>query len=100
MRSTLINRNSNFDDVREQLTGAWSSRVVRGITVITTPMFTVITGTMQAGSNILPVVPDKTALLKWAGKDVSGNLVVKAKQEVVQLPEAAVVEMVLWQAPA
>ena len=100
MKSTLINRNSSLDDIREQLTGVWSSKAVRGLTLIATPFFTVVTGTMEAGNNILPVIPDKTALLKWAGKDTSGNMVVKAGQQVVQLPEAAVVEMVLWKAPA
>lgn len=99
MRSTLINRNSNFDDVREQLTGTWSSKEKDGLTLTTTPFFTVVTGTMQAGNNILPVKPDKTALLKWAGKDTSGNMVIKAGQQVVQLPVAAVVELILWQAP-
>lgn len=99
MRSALINRASNFDDVREQLTGAWSSKVIRGVTVITTPFFTVVTGTMEAGGNVLPVRPQQTAMLKWAGKDSNGNMVVKAGQEVVQLPENAVVEMVLWKAP-
>lgn len=99
MKSTLINRNSSLDDIREQLTGAWSSKAVRGLTLITTPFATVVMGTMEAGSNILPVIPDKTALLKWASKSNSGNMVVKAGQQVVQLPEAAVVEMVLWKAP-
>lgn len=99
MRSALINRNSSLDDIREQLTGVWSSKEKDGLTLITTPFFTVVTGVMQAGNNILPVKPDKTALLKWAGKDASGNMVVKAGQSVVQLPEAAVVELILWQAP-
>ena len=99
MKSALINRNSSLEDIREQLTGIWSSKVVRGLTVTSTPFFTVVTGTMQAGSNILPIKPQQTALLKWAGKTSSGNMVVKAGQEVVQLPEAAAVELVIWNQP-
>lgn len=96
MKSQVINRNSTYQDIQQLLTGSWSESTQKGFTVLRTPFFTVITGTLEKGSHILPVVPNATAMLKWANAVHSGIIAVKARQEVVELPENAVVELIYW----
>lgn len=96
MKSAIITRNSSLDDIREQLSGTWSSREQDGLSVFVTPLFTVITGTMKAGNNILPIKPPRTAMLKWASANSSGNIVVKAGQTIVQVPENCLIELIYW----
>jgi hypothetical protein len=99
VKGAIITRNSSLDDIREQLSGTWSSREENGLSVFVTPFFTVITGTMQKGNNILPIKPPSTAMLKWASANSSGNMVVKAGQTTVQVPENCLVELIYWKAP-
>lgn len=99
MRSAIINRNSSMNDVREQLTGVWNEYDTgesNKYHVVKTPFFTVISATLEKGSNMLPIAPKYTAMLHWVSKDNSGSLVIKAGETVFVLPENAVVEVTYW----
>lgn len=103
MKSAIITRNSSLDDIREQLSGTWGS--VKGgnngeFVLTRTPFFTVLTGALSAGKHILPVTSDTASVLKWANDHNSGNILVKARQSVVELPESAVVELIYWAQPS
>lgn len=54
MRSGQINRTSNFVDVVEVLTGSWNEYDSGEFHIVVTPFFTVLTGTLDAGSTGLP----------------------------------------------
>jgi len=101
MKRAIITRNSSLDDIREQLSGSWGS-VKSGnngeFSLTRTPFFTVLTGALSAGKHILPVTSDTASVLKWANDHNSGNILVKARQSVVELPENCLVELIYWKA--
>lgn len=99
MKSALINRNSSFQDVQQLLTGTWGATKSGDWNVVRTPFFTVLTGVLQMGSHVLPVTPTATSILKWANANGSGAIVVHPKQQAVDLPENAAVELILWLSP-
>ena len=99
MRSALINGSSPREDIVGVLTGVWNeydTGLNKAFHVVKTPFFVVITATLQAGSHILPIAPENTAMLHWASKDSSGSIILKAHSPQFTLPEAALIEVTYW----
>lgn len=97
MRSAIINGGSSTQDVLGVLTGVWNEYEERGWHIVKTPFFVSMTATLSAGPQILPVVPRRPCILRWAnGFGNSGNIAIKAKQKDFTLPENAVVQIELF----
>lgn len=99
MRSALINGSSPREDIVGVLTGVWNeydAGTGKEWHVVKTPWYVVLTGTLSAGTHVLPIVPRVTSLLHWASKDSSGSVPVRIGQTTVQIPENAVVELVYY----
>ena len=95
MRSALINSNSPKEDVWGVLTGIWNEYDEREWHVVKTPFMVAMTATLDAGPNMLPVMPPRTSLLSWANSGHSGSLVLKAKDRNFTMPEKAVVQVLM-----
>lgn len=96
MRSGIINANSPKEDIWGALTGVWNEYDERGWHIVKTPFFVSLSATLQAGPQILPVIPRRAAVLSWANANANGIVVLKALDRNFVLPENAVVESTLF----
>jgi hypothetical protein len=96
MRNAVINGGSPKEDVWGVLTGIWNEYDDHEWHVVKTPFMVVLTATLKAGPQILPVAPPRTSLLSWANAEHSGSLVLKAKDKNFSLPENAVVQAIMF----
>ena len=96
MRSGIINANSPREDIWGALTGVWNEYDERGWHIVKTPFFVSLSATLQAGPQILPVIPRRAAVLSWANANANGIVVLKALDRNFVLPENSVVEATLF----
>lgn len=99
MKNAIINGHSPKEEVLGVLTGIWNeynAGLDKAFHIVKTPFFVAITATLQAGTHILPVTPQNTAMLHWASKDNSGHIIVKARSNTFTLTEPSFIEVTLW----
>lgn len=94
MFSGVINKNSPQIDVLESLSGVWNQYKVGDWQIVKTPMFCVMTATIDKGSHVLPFkfsVP-VPGLVYGAGGSVK-CVVIRPGDTAVDMPESGLMQI-------
>ena len=97
MRSGQINRASNFVDVVEVLTGSWNEYDSGEFHIVVTPFFTVLTGTLDAGSHVVPFrIAIPVAGTRYHAGGAVEAVIVKPGQTALNINESGIFNMCLF----